>query len=303
MDEVKSVVAANNLYITGTFAHNRFLYSYNQTMDEWIDLSKTFPYFKDGGISSAVFLEGYDKILLIGNTVNAADSIVTVLVSYDISTFRPSVVSMSPTNALSQWMISYKGMVYIGGGSQVYNDEMRYAKFYRKKYVFNKNSASSLFTLDPANLTYSLIGDIKFSSKQRGAVTNNELYVLEDANDSTQWIHKYSFEKNEWINFIELDRKFVGNGFTSYRDYIYLVGGKNKESELLVIDLKTKKHFALNMNIHALYSQAEVLNDTLYVFGGYNVNNFLDRNLYATPCAEIISLMQEAEFEEALKPK
>ena len=98
-----------------------------------------------------------------------------------------------------------------------------------------------------------------------------------------QSIAKYTVKKNEWKHVTDMPSldQLLGYGITADRDHVYIVGGEdgdgNMRDTILVYDIKTGRQCgSKKMSSKSVAFSSAILDNVLYVGGGYFKDHFLD---------------------------
>jgi len=175
------------------------------------------------------------------------------------------------------------------GGSAVWNDKI---------YVFGGNNgdgySNRLYEYDPVTDTWTRLADMPESKQTNGEIVDGILYVFGGYNDaSSTRIDAYNINENSWLPMGTMPTGVSTHATTVSGAYIWLVGDYSDLSFIAVYNTKTNEFKKLTSNMTPRrHAAAEVVGNKLYVYGGYNGIEVLDK-LEAADISDYVTGMDE----------
>ena len=198
--------------------------------------------------------EGDSDIDLISDKNNVLTSLTGLVEVIDLNKGSVSIIKGNPNPVNSAGSAVWNNKIYIFGG-------------------WNRHGFSDmLYEYDPAEDEWKRLPDMPEAKNTCGRIIDGILYTFggfDNGNTLYKSIHAYNIKEGKWTLAGELPTGITANAIASDGRNIWLIGSRYNTGFIASFDTKTKTVTTYKSNMkERMNAGAQVLNNTLYIFGG-----------------------------------
>ena len=168
------------------------LYMYDTLLNAWLNLSRSAA-LKPVCYGRAVYLEGFESIVLLGGTTpyGSSEILAPDLISYNLATYKTKALGQNPMPSKLPGAAYWQGKVYMFGGSTFLKAKLT------GKLV--QEFTRQMYTYDPEIGTMEVLPDLPEAKETNGGIIDGKLYTFGGFNNQpNREVHVYDIENASW---------------------------------------------------------------------------------------------------------